>query len=263
MIARQNRILHKRHLWADLVCMVSLALMVSSAQSIAGLPEKAPASFRRMPSGLKPYVIALGQRLQKPGKERIIAVGTLSHPGDARQRSEAVRITWQYPLKIRLDKGKNSLTFDRNNPAQATPGDQETVDTIQMLLEDSMEGLFAMQKDRISRLYLGSGFTLEDASASDPGMDIVMISYPDIFRRKQPILKSYWFDSRTKLLGVVAYTSSSGILTHIVINDWREVEGEKIPFRIERWENSKLAMRLNLESVTVLAGANESNLGGN
>jgi hypothetical protein len=263
MIALKNRILHKKHLWPDLLCRVCFVLLGLSVYSIAGSPDKTVSAFRKMPLGLKPYAIALGQRLQKPGKERIMALGNILRPGDARQPTDFVRITWQYPLKIRLDKSKNSLAFDRNNPAQAVPGDQETADTIQMLLEDSMEGLFAMQKDLASVVYLGSGFTLEGADDSDPGMDIVMISYPDIFRRKHPILKSYWFDSRTKLLGVVAYTTPSGVLTHIVINDWREVEGEMIPFRIERWENDKLAMRLSLDSAEVSAGANDITLGGN
>ncbi|MBN1570034.1 MAG: hypothetical protein JXA73_19470 [Acidobacteria bacterium] len=263
MKALRNRILQKKHIWADLLCMICLVILALSAHSVAGSPGKAASAFRRMPSGLKPYAIALGQRLQKAGRERITATGTILQPGDSGQQTDSVRITWQYPLKIQLDKGKDSLTFDRNGPARAEIGDRQMADTIQMLLEDSTEGLFAIQKDRISQLYLGSGFTLEGAGESDPAMDIVMISYPDVFRKKQPILKSYWFDSHTKLLGVVAYANASGALVHVVINDWREVEGEKIPFRIERWENNKLAMRLNLDSAKVSAGEDEEKSGGN
>ncbi len=75
--------------------------------------------------------------------------------------------------------------------------------------------------------------------------------------------KAYWFDSHTKLLGVVGYTSSSGIPTHIVIEDWRDVGGEKVPFRIERWENNKRVLQINLESAAVLDGAEDGILEGN
>ena len=226
-------------------------------------PEKSVFDFNQMPSELKPYAVALGQRLQKPGKERISAVGTILYSGDALQRLEPVRIVWQFPLKIRLEQAGKSWTFDRNNPVLPVIGDQKVAETIQMLLEDSMEGFFAMQKNRASRRYVGSGFVLDGTSAASPDMDIVMIVYPDIFRQRQPIQKSYWFDGRTKLLGVVAYTAPSEVSTHIVIEDWREVEGEKIPFRIERWDNNKLTMRLSLNSAAVSAASEDGIGGGN
>jgi hypothetical protein len=212
---------------------------------------------------LKPYAIAVGQRLQKPGKEKIAVSGTITYFGEDLPRAEAIRITWQFPLKIRLDQDGIRLTFDRNNPAQTVPRAQKFRDTIQTLLEDSVEGLFALQKNRISRRYLGSGFRLEGAKESDPGMDVVLMAYPDNFRDKEPILKSYWFDSSTKLLGVVAYTSSSGAATHIVIDDWRDVAGEKLPCRIERWEDNKLMIRLILDSAAFMAGANDGTFGEN
>jgi len=61
----------------------------------------------------------------------------------------------------------------------------------------------------------------------------------------------------------VAYTAPSEVSTHIVIEDWREVEGEKIPFRIERWDNNKLTMRLSLNSAAVSAASEDGIGGGN
>ncbi len=187
----------------------------------------------------------------------------ITYFGEDPPRTEAVRITWQFPLKIRLDKTGSRLAFDGNDPRQAMPAVRKAADTIQTLLEDSVEGFFALQKDRISRRYLGSGFKLEGAKESDPGMDVVLVTFPDNFRGKEPILKSYWFDSSTKLLGVVAYTSSSGAVTHIVIDDWRDVAGEKFPFRIERWEDNKLTMRLILDAAAFTAGSNDGSFGEN
>ena len=241
---------------------LGICLMLSAPVLATPLAEPS-VLLSQTPSELKPYAIALGQRLQKPGKERIAVEGAVTYFGEDPPRTEAVRITWQFPLKIRLDQNGSRLAFDGNNPVQAMPAARKAVDTIQTLLEDSVEGFFALQKDRISRRYLGSGFKLEGAKESDPGMDVVLMTFPDNFRGKEPILKSYWFDSSTKLLGVVAYTSSSGAVTHIVIDDWRDVAGEKFPFRIERWEDNKLTMRLILDSAAFTAGANDGTFGEN
>ena len=241
---------------------LGICLMLSGPV-LATPPAEPSVLLSQTPSELKPYAIALGQRLQLPGKEKISAEGAITYFSEDPPRTEAVRITWQFPLKIRLDKNGSRLAFDRNNPEQAMPTVRKAADTIQTLLEDSVEGFFALQKDRISRRYLGSGFKLEGAKESDSGMDVVLMTFPDNFRDKEPILKSYWFDSSTKLLGVVAYTSSSGAVTHSVIDDWRDVVGEKFPFRIERWEDNKLTMRLILDSVAFTAGSNDGSFGEN
>ena len=241
---------------------LGICLMLSTPVLANPLVESS-VLLSQTPSELKPYVIALGQRLQKPGKERIAVEGAITYFGEDSSRTEKVRITWQFPLKIRLDQNGSRLAFDRNKPVKAMPASRKAVDTIQTLLEDSVEGFFALQKGRISRRYLGSGFKLEGAKESDPGMDAVLMTFPDNFRSKEPITKSYWFDSSTKLLGVVAYTASSGAVTHIVIDDWRDVAGEKFPFRIERWEDNKLTMRLILDSATFAAGANDGSFGEN
>ena len=241
---------------------LGICLMLSTPLLATPLTEPS-VLLSQTPSELKPYAIALGQRLQQPGKEKIAVGGTITYFGEDPPRTEAVRITWQFPLKIRLDQNGIRLAFDGNNRGKAMSAARNAADTIQTLLEDSVEGFFALQKDRISRLYLGSGFKLEGAKGSDSGMDVVLMTFLDNFRGNEPILKSYWFDSSTKLLGVVAYTSSSGAVTHIVIDDWRDVAGEKFPFRIERWEDNKLTMRLMLDSAAFAAGSNDGSFGEN
>ena len=253
----------RAHFSVSLIPIVFGVFLALSIHARAGEPGKTIPDLSQTPLELKPYATAIGQRLQKPGRERITATGTILYQTDSLQQAEPLRVTWQHPLKIRLEQGGKGQTFDRNNPSQSSHGNQTPLDTVQMLLEDSIEGFFALQKGRIARRYLGSGFILEGAKETDPAVDIVQMTFPDTFRQGQPILKSYWFNSRTKLLGVVAYKSTSGVLTHIVIDDWRDVEGEKIPFRIERWENNKLAMQLTLDSATISAGTDDGSLGGN
>jgi hypothetical protein len=225
------------------------ALILMSPMALAGQPDVLPVPSQ-MPLKLKPFLVASGQRLQKPGKERITMTGTLSHYGGAGERSEPVRITLQPPLKMQLEKGGNSWNLDRSRLQPDALDDPQVAAAFQMLLEDSVEGFFTLQEGRIARRHLGSGFRLEGARESDSSMDVLLLAYEDVLRGKGPVNKSYWFDSGTKLLGVVAYTSPTGSVVHSVVEDWRDVGEEKFPFRIERWEDSRLAMRLVLEAVS-------------
>ncbi|HTY62924.1 MAG TPA: hypothetical protein VMG30_11795 [Acidobacteriota bacterium] len=262
---KTNKLFQPRrsHCWALLGFAALQGMLMLCVPALSTPADEPEVVLSRTPMEIKPYAIAVGRRMQKPGKERIVASGTITLFGENSPRAEGVRITWQFPLKIRLELGALILAFDRSNPSQAVLRTQKTADMVQTLLEDSVDGFFALQKDRISRRYLGSGFKLEGAKDSDPGMDVMQLTYLDKFRENQPVLKSYWFDSGTKLLGVVAYTSASGSATHIVIDDWRDVAGEKLPFLVERWEGNKLIMRLILGSAVFMAGANDGTFGDN
>jgi hypothetical protein len=246
-----------------LLCIVSGTCLMLVAQAPA-IPGDEPVIVSgRTPAVLKPYAIALGLRLQWPGRERISATGNITYFDEVSPRTETVRITWQIPMKVRLQGKDIKLIFDRNNPGQTASLDRKKIDMIRTLLEDGVEGFFALQKGRISFKYLGTGFKLEGSTGSDPGMDVILMTFPDIFRHNEPVRKSYWFNSSTKLLGVVAYNSPSGTSTHTVIDDWRDVSGEKLPFRIERWEDNKLIMRLALDSALFTAGVNDGTFGDN
>ena len=97
---------------------LGICLMLSAPVLATPLAEPS-VLLSQTPSELKPYAIALGQRLQLPGKEKISAEGAITYFGEDPPRTEAVRITWQFPLKIRLDKNGSRLAFDGNNPEQA------------------------------------------------------------------------------------------------------------------------------------------------
>jgi hypothetical protein len=239
------------------------ALLAASLPVQAGAPGSGDAALKDTASTLKPYAAALGHRLQKPGKYKIAAAGTLTCQDNAAPQPASIRITWQYPMKIKLEQAGDSLAFDRRNPAPSVMANRAVANVVQVLLEDSVEGIFALLQGGAARRYIGSGFRLEGSKESDPGVDVLLLSYPDIFQRKKVIQKAYWFDSHTKLLGVVGYTSPSGLATHVLIEDWRDIGGEKIPFRIERWENNKRVLQLNLESAVVLDDAEDGTLGGN
>jgi len=198
----------------------------------------------------------------KSGRERVTATGYLGYAENLDKPVE-VGIVWQYPLKVRLTERDSSQAFDLASASVKAPANGRLADTIEVLLEDTTEGLLSLRSMSGLTRNLGSGYKLAGEGEKGPGIDIVQTTYADALRDGQAVSKTYWFNSRTKLLGLVAYQSASGDQVDVVIDDWREVDGEKIPFLIERWENGKVTMRLTLMSATVTAAIEDGTFGGN
>jgi hypothetical protein len=231
--------------------------------AFAGSDDKNSLSLNRVPANLKPYVNAVGDRLRKPGKERISAIGTLQSGLEDASQPIPVKILWQHPIKVRLDIDGGAFVIDGAAKKPRQSQSKQVEDTLEVLLEDSVEGLLAIEKGPGSTRLVGSGFKPDGATVGDSGVDIVQTIFPNVFRSGQPSAKTYWFSHKTKLLGQVVYYSGTGKLVEVVIQDWRDVQGEKIPFWVERWEDRKLTMRLILTSANVSTGAEDETFKGN
>ena len=189
------------------VCLAAwlfLARPVISQQQAAGAaPEGADpgyVSLHQLPSVSQAFLLVSGSRLRGPGKERITAVGSVTREQGA---ASSIEITWEVPQKIRVDEGGPTILYDRQNPNQPVPPDRRTADTIETLLDDSLEGYFANLRERSSR-FLGSGFRLQGAGPPAPSYDIVEIwSRSRLRPDASTTVKRYWFDKRTKLLSRV------------------------------------------------------------
>jgi hypothetical protein len=248
------------------IALMYFALAVPFSLPVRALAVQAEASLaalNKIPFQYKRYAVIAGQRFSRPGKERITARGTLTYFDGERELNEPIEIVRQSRLKIRLDQGGRVSIFDRDNRRPVLSGTQKATDVLQVLLEDSTEGFIDLMQTTAAIRHLGNGFRLEGAVESYPGMDVILMSYPDVFQNNTPIQKAYWFNSHTKLLGVVSYSSGRGIGIHIVIDDYRDIDGEKLPFRIERWEDGKLVMRLTLNETVLTAGTEDGLFGGN
>jgi hypothetical protein len=247
----------ERLIWGLLIAVLLIPSYLGAQQT-----DEMSSFYNRTPSQYKGYAVALGQRLLKAGKERITAMGYLAYSENL-DKPLPVEITWQYPLKVRLTQAESTQAFDMTNTYIKVPTDQKLANTIEVLLEDSTEGLLSLRSAIGRTRHVGSGFKLANADAKGPGIDIVQTTYADPFRDGQRVTKTYWFNSETKLLGFVGYLSPKGDQVDIVIDDWRDVGGEKVPFLIERWESGKLVMRLRLSDVLVTAGSEDGIFGDN
>jgi hypothetical protein len=215
-----------------------------------------------VPSAAQRFLLAAGTRLRRPGKERITAAGSLSRNQGA---ASPVEVTWEFPQRIRIDTDQGSVIFDRGNPSQAIPQDREIADTIETLLEDTLEGFFASLRGGSIR-FLGAGFRGRTGNPGEPSFEIVEVWSQSRFRNgAEPTVKQYWFDSRTKLLSRVVYriaAVSGSALVEVLWSDWRDVEGERVPFRVERREAGQTTLQLVLTSAVVSPKADDGRFPG-
>ena len=205
-----------------------------------------------------PFLKASGERLQKPGKERVVLAGTVSLNGST---PVPIQVAWEFPQKIRIDKGTDTVVFDRGDPSREIPSNAEMADAIETLLEDSVEGFFANHLEGSTR-FLGSGFRLRDGGPDAPSYDIVVVWNRSRVRGGQePIVKQYWFDKRMKLLSRVVYRRPSGSV-EVFWSDWRDVQGERIPFTVERKELGRTTLLVKLFAASVSPKAEDGYFSG-
>jgi hypothetical protein len=196
---------------------------------------------------------ALGNRLEKPGKERLTITGEL-RSSDASQASEITAIL-EYPDRLRLVKNgaqSRSITFD-GQVTKEQPSSEE-LDLIESLTYDSAEHFFNAQMQGNAMRFLGSRFRTDDGSSPDysgPYFDIYKIADRIDASGEERASKLYYFNSDTLLLERVTYIISrngSEINIETKLSDWRDEDGQKVACRIERLENGRSVFVLNIRS---------------
>lgn len=198
---------------------------------------------------------ALGNRLERPGKERLTLMGTLRATA-AETREFAA--TLEFPEKLRLVVGgpKNRVvTFDgQQAEAAGVPPTADELDLIETLAYDSAEHFFAARMQGNAMRFLGTRFRTDDGSTPDyngPYFDIYKIADQIKVSGQERAAKLYYFNSDTLLLERVSYVTNRGgaeINVETKLTDWRVVDGQQVAHRIERLENGQPVFVLNIRS---------------
>jgi hypothetical protein len=198
---------------------------------------------------------ALGNRLERPGQERLALVGTWRVAGEAQPREFAA--TLEFPDKLRLTVGgpqDRVITFDgQQTKAAQTPAVDE-LDLIETLAYDSAEHFFASQIQGNAMRFLGARFRTDDGSTPDydgPYFDIYKIADQIKTSEQERAAKLYYFNSETLLLERVTYDINRGgseINVETKLSDWHVVAGQQVARRIERFENGKSVFVLTIRS---------------
>lgn len=208
---------------------------------------------------------ALGNRLEKSGKERLTLLGALRTGSTTPARELAA--TLEFPDRLRLvvrGPQPRLITLDEqqtNSLPMAVAA--EDLDLIESLAYDSAEHFFATQMQGKAMRFLGSRFRTDDGSSPDyngPYYDIYKIADQIQPSGEERPAKLYYFNSDTFLLERVTYIINRGgseINVETKLSDWRSVEGQQVPHRIERFENGKSVFTFSVASAALSQRADD------
>ena len=220
---------------------------------------KRTAYLRR--SNLSPKLVwhlnALGDRLEKPGRERLILTGTLSRANDS-QTQEFVAV-FEFPERLRLTmrKGSQTRVISFDGERAKAEGNSFDGDLVETLVHGSAEHFFNTQMQGMATRLLGSHFLLHRSSTADyngPNYDVYKVAE----EREQ--LKLYYFNSDTLLLERVVYEINRNGATVKVeerLGDWTREQGQQVARRIERFENGESEFVLTVRTAVFSARNDE------
>lgn len=163
---------------------------------------------------LRLYLKTLGDRLQEPGKERLMLNGTLDRAGE---QSVPVTGILEFPDRLQLITPSGSQTralvyngeASRAGDAVLSSADQDLIESV---VNDSAEHFFKAQAEGAPTRHLGDRFRADDGATenySGPYYDVFSLQDKVIIgsvSRSQT--KLYYFDSETRLLDRVTYEIS-------------------------------------------------------
>lgn len=216
---------------------------------------------------LRDALNVLGDRLEKPGKERLTLVGTLRRQNS----SQAIpfRLYLEQPRRMRLEEQGAQMRvsgFDGGEVwalgADVSDADQEVIET---LVFDSADQFFLGHMQGFATRALGQRFRLDDGATPNytgPFYDIYELQdlVPDRKdTRQQP--KLFYFNSETLLLERVRYQierAGAPVNVEVRLSGWQKMNGQQIPGSITRLENDAQALTLTVNAVTFSPRAADS-----
>lgn len=248
-------------------CLMVLAA-VSSVRAVGqGQSQNAPGIVKlldrnRIPLHAKAYMAAVGDRLLKPGAERVVQTGRMEHAGQI----ETMTWTWEFPGKLVMQRnGKNPVVFNPGKTARPNLDDLED-ELLEMLTADTTEHLLNTIHSGVSTRFLGSAFRVRGVSGFGETVDIIAMAAPVPSRSQGGgSVKHYMFDSKTRLLHKVAYEKIvADKQTRVVIeySGYENVNGQMTPKRIVRYNGAQKRFQIDVQTAQWQAAQNDGKFDG-
>jgi hypothetical protein len=219
-------------------------------------PEGKPVyvSRARLWPQLREALKVLGDRLEKPGKERLILTGTLSRKQDEKLNA---RLILEYPDKVRLEEPDGVTVFDGKELKSSKKDlSKKDEDEIESLLSDSAEHFFAGQTGGLATRFLGSRFRTDDGTTPGyrgPFYDLYQVH--DRLTLKKTVShqpKLYYLNSDSLLVERVRYESAdTRTKVEVQLTGWQKVGDQFVPGRITRLEDGATGLSLTVTAATV------------
>lgn len=257
----------------------SLRVAASPAERQQGgqpqLPAAAAAhtdrvSRARLWPQLRPALSSLGDRLERPGKERLVVTGTLAR-GD--EPAAPFVLTREFPDRLRLEetgaRGRRVYVFNADHPAGGGVREREELDVVETLLFDTAEQFFAAQMRGAATRQVGQRVRLDDGSTPNySGPYCAVYQVTEEARGgspHSPRSKFYYFNADTMLLERVMYQSAgegdARRQVEVRLSDWRTSEGQATPRRVVRVVDGTPVLTLTIEAARVAAKADDGSFG--
>jgi hypothetical protein len=220
------------------------------------LPKPRYFALHTVSSQVRRIVIALGGRVQAPGKERVVMTGSLNRKGSV----SSVQIVRQLPGLLRVDEsgGRNrSVVFDQTTLNGSSAIDDDDEDLAETLESDTAETFLAKFGPGASVRYLGDRFKVKGEAGFGSELDIYeVVATVNLKRNKQRVTKRYMFDSNSGLLRRVVYAarrSGKVVLVQTMLSNYSSTTGYPLPGRITRTVEGTEIFSITLSSATVSA----------
>lgn len=243
---------------ADRTTLRAVALIVQG-DGVRRFPDEQRIRPAALSGGLRAFLAIVGDRLEKPGKERVTYTGTLQRAGE--DRASLFTLIWELPGRLRLeDHGRQQVTLFNGETVSRTESGSTTFDDelLETLVFDSAEHVFVSQMQGAGTRSLGSRFRLTEDSRAEyagPVYDIFEVTEASAVRQGSiRQTRQYFFNSDTLVLESVKYrVSQNGIETAVEVRleNWQRADGQLFPRRIVRLENGTPVITLNISSILV------------
>jgi hypothetical protein len=209
-----------------------------------------------LPSRLHTALRALGDRLERRGKERLVMAGILRYFGESLDTPFTLILELPGRVQLALQQGVSSrtLVYDCENLQSPdnieNPRDREAIET---LVYDSAEHLLLGQiEGAMSTRFLGERFHLDNGTESlfyDVFEAVDQIRFKQETREQK---KVYCFNASSHLLDRIIYQGQSdNIAREVRLSDWREIAGQQVPCRIERLEGQTTSLQFFIQTVAI------------
>ena len=220
---------------------------------------------------LRWHLKTLGDRIEKPGKERITITGTILRAGDA--QALPVALTLEFPDRLRLTildgLQQRVITFNGQTAASIdNPLTSSERDFIETLAYDTAEHFLAGQTKGAAMRGLGQRFRADDGTTSNYSGP-----YYDLYEMSDQIkaatdarqqTKDFYFNSNTLLLERVRYRvvrNGAPVEVETRLSNWQQAEGQQAPRRIVRLENNQPVMTLTITTLAISPRVDDGSFG--
>jgi hypothetical protein len=212
---------------------------------------------------------AYGDRLEKPGKERLIAVGTLSNANTTDNEKVPVRLVSEFPDKLRIEKRKgnkiDTTIFDGKKKVKIgdslEPSEEEELEALAF---DSVDHFMAAHMLGKPLSFLGDRFRLDDGTAANytgPYYDIYQIAEQQFDANNNDKgtvqQKLYFFNSDTHKLERITYKQGT-IRVAVELAGWQKLNGQVIPTSLTRFEDGRPTIILTISALALMPRANDA-----